>query len=661
MKNLFKKVILIVLSLIMVVGVVACDTSNTVGGIKMEDPKGTITPSLSPWEEELDTTHEINVTPGTKDLVVNGQTEYKIVVPENPANKETTYGATEISQFLLQSTNAYFEVISDTDLSYDANSKYISVGDTNLIEKAGIEVDRKALTRSGYTILTKGNSVFIIGGGDFGTLWGCYEFLKHEINWETYTQEETVFDKTPSLKLHEYDIVDIPDFTYRISTQGWSLNDSTTRQRMRHNNWSGTTAKIWMGPDDVPWHNTFHYLPPAKWQASHPKWYSTDGKQLCFNARGDEAEAEAMFQEFKKSFIGVVNANPTIDNITITQMDVNVWCSCEACTAKLQKYGTDGADIVHFCNKVSVALEEYFEANNIDRQVNICFFAYHRTTEAPVVKNDITGAWEPIDESVICRPNVYCFYAPIRADYLRDFYDPANLGYKETMDKWCTLAPHMYLWVYSTRFPDYFAPYNNLNQMQENYILAKAHDVMYIFDQQQHNNSYATDWAFLKGYLQSKLQWDVKANKAELIENFMNNVYKDAAEPMKKALNLYNSWFEYLKTEKNLPGPYSNDIVKTQYWPKGVVDTMLGYFDEAYAAIEHYKNSDPILYDRLYDRICIETFVYRLMDIKLYSTYYSDDEMYELKYSFQQDVTRIGISNYNEGGSISDFWEGWLE
>ena len=103
MKNLFKKVILIVLSLIMVVGVVACDTSNTVGGIKMENPKGTITPSLSPWEEELDTTHEINVTPGTKDLVVNGQTEYKIVVPENPANKETTYGATEISQFLLLS------------------------------------------------------------------------------------------------------------------------------------------------------------------------------------------------------------------------------------------------------------------------------------------------------------------------------------------------------------------------------------------------------------------------------------------------------------------------------------------------------------------------------------------------------------------------------
>jgi hypothetical protein len=196
--------------------------------------------------------------------------------------------------------------------------------------------------------------------------------------------------------------------------------------------------------------------------------------------------------------------------------------------------------------------------------------------------------------------------------------------------------------------------------MQENYILAKAHDVSYIFDQQQHNNSYATDWAFLKGYLQSKLQWDVKANKAQLIENFMNNVYKDAAEPMKKALNLYNSWFEYLKTERNLPGPHSNDITKTEYWPKGVIDTMNGYFEEAYKAIEHYKNSDPALYSKLYDRICIETLVYRLMDIRLYATAYSDDEMYRLKYSFKEDCMRIGISHYNEGGPIAGMWEGWL-
>ena len=587
-----------------------------------------------------------------------GKSDYKIVIPENPADKETTFGASELSNFLLQSTGADFEIISDKDLSYDANSKYISFGDTNLIEKAGITVDKKMLTRSGFTIQNKGNSVFLIGGGDFGTLYAAYEFLKHEINWETYTTEESIFDKVNNLKLHEYDVIDVPDFTYRISTFGGLASDATTRQRLRHNNWSGADAKIWMGPDNVPWHNTFHYLPPAKYQASHPKWYSTDGKQLCFNARGDEKEAAAMFKAFMDSFINVVMSNPTIDNITITQMDVNVWCQCEACHAKYVKYGTDGADIVHFCNKVSVALEEYFTENNIDRKVNICFFAYHKTTEAPVIKN-AAGEYEPIDNSVICRDNVYCFYAPIRADYLRDFYDPANQMYKETMDKWCSISPHMYLWVYSTRFPDYFAPYNSFNQIQENYILAKAHNVSYVFDQMQHNNGWMTDWGALKEYLQAKLQWNVTANKAELIENYMNNVFKQGSEAMKKAFALYNSWFEYLKTERNLPGPYSNEIVKTEYWPKGIVDTMMGYFEEAYAAIEPLKNADPAMYSIVYDRICAETLVYRMMNIKLYSTHYSDSELLAQMKSFKDDAMRIGFTNMNEGSGITDLWTNW--
>ena len=657
MKKIFTRIILIIFSLMMAVSAVACDQTTTGGNNMNTNLKGTITPSQSPWEEELKTLHQINVTTGTKDLVVDGKTEYKIVIPKISDYDETNTGANELQLFLGQSTGAYFEIVNDENLSYDANSKYISVGETALIEKADIVVDRKMLTRSGYTILTKGSSVFIIGGGDFGTLWGCYEFLKHEINWEIYSQNEIVYDTTANLKLHEFDLIDVPDFTYRMSTFGWTRADKETCQRMRHNDESGG-GKVWMGPGPA-WHNTLEYLPPEKWKAAHPKWYSLDGQQLCFNAQGDEEEFKLMFQAFMDSFIGVINANPGIENITITQEDVNVWCSCEACKAKLQKYGTDGADIVHFCNKVSVALEEYFNANNIDRKINICFFAYHRTTEAPVVKNETTGEWEPIDSSVICRPNVYCFYAPIRADYLRDFYDTANLAYKQTMDKWCVLAPEMYLWVYSTRFPDYFAPYNNLNQMQPNYILSKAHNVSYIFDQTQWNNAYSTDWGFLKQYLQVKLQWDVLADREQLIENFMNNFYKDAAEPMKKALNLYNTWFEYLKTEKNLPGPYSNNIITTQYWPKGVVDTMLGFFDEAYKAIEPLKQTDPTLYARLYDRICIETLVYRKIDITLYFTQYSDSELLDLKMSFKQDVNRIGISRYNEQLTIDELWKTW--
>jgi hypothetical protein len=139
----------------------------------------------------------------------------------------------------------------------------------------------------------------------------------------------------------------------------------------------------------------------------------------------------------------------------------------------------------------------------------------------------------------------------------------------------------------------------------------------------------------------------------------MNNFYKDAAKPMKEALKLYNTWFEYLKTEKNIPGPYKNDLIKTEYWPKGIVNTMLGYFEDAYDAIEPLKNSDYALYEKLYDRICMETLPYRKIDLTLYFTYYNDKEIEQLRQSFKNDVTRLGITMYRETMSVSQLWENW--
>ena len=138
------------------------------------------------------------------------------------------------------------------------------------------------------------------------------------------------------------------------------------------------SGKVWMGPSGMGWHNTFAYLPKEKYSATHPKWYSVDGTQLCFYARGDEEEQALMFETFMNSFMDVIKAYPDVENITITQQDINTWCTCPVCSAEKEKYGTDAATIVKFCNKVSDALPEYFEKNGLkERNINICFFAYH--------------------------------------------------------------------------------------------------------------------------------------------------------------------------------------------------------------------------------------------------------------------------------------------
>lgn len=657
-KKLMIILLIFVLAIAGVVTTVLLIPDDSEEGTKMEEPINPITPQMSPWEEQIETIHEFSVTPGTKDFIVNGLTEYVIVIPENPSNQETTFGASELQYFLNKATGVEIDIVSDKDLVFDESKKYISLGDTTLIEGSGIVVDKEKLTRSGFRILSKGNSVFLIGGGDFGTLYAAYEFLTQEIGFEVYSDDEIYYNVSSSLKLHEYDITDVPDFTYRMSTSGFQRFNEVAGRRMRVN-FEGTKGNVWMGPQGGwIWHNSFGYIPPATWSNSHPKWFSDDFKQLCFTAHGDEEEYELFFSEFMRVFIDTVNANPQAENITITQQDVNTWCKCAACTAEYEKYGTDSAVIVKFCNKVSAALEEYFTTNAIKRNVNICFFAYQKTEKAPVTIDE-NGNYVPIDDSVICRDNVYCFYAPISADYLRDFYHENNSQYKETMDKWFAVSSQMYLWIYSTRFTDYFAPYNSLNQMQENYILAKAHGVQYIFDQMQFNNGASSDWAHLKTYLQSKLQWNVKADKQQIIDDFMDNYYKDAAEPMKKALSLYNTYFEYLKTEKNIRGEWFQDLLIEENFPKGFIDTMLGYFDEAYEAIEPLKNTNPTLYETLYDRICLESLTYRYLDVQIYSTYYNNQELLELRKNFKEDSMRLGVTQWYELGLITLLWEEW--
>lgn len=86
--------------------------------------------------------------------------------------------------FLDLATGSNIQIVTDAGLSYDASKKYISVGDTALVKSAGITVDQKVLTRSGFRIVSKDNSVFLVGGGDFGTLYAAYEFLTQEIGFE---------------------------------------------------------------------------------------------------------------------------------------------------------------------------------------------------------------------------------------------------------------------------------------------------------------------------------------------------------------------------------------------------------------------------------------------------------------------------------------------
>ena len=67
----------------------------------------------------------------SKTLYRFGNSDYKIVLPENPTSQEE-FAAGELNTFFKESTDYTFEIIKDTGLTYSADQKYLSLHSSTL-------------------------------------------------------------------------------------------------------------------------------------------------------------------------------------------------------------------------------------------------------------------------------------------------------------------------------------------------------------------------------------------------------------------------------------------------------------------------------------------------------------------------------------------------
>ena len=595
--------------------------------------------------------HEYTIKAGS-DYIEN----YKILISdETEIRDEIEYAANEIQHFIGEAAGFKLEIVENAD--YDEAQKYISIGETKAYKNAAIDFSSQdKLGRSGVLIKSDKKNVYLLGGHVYGIKYSAYEFLKHEIGFEAYGADQYTFTPKTKLKVHNFNLIEVPDIELRIATHGNVANSNEVSSRMRFNNGATNTGDVWMAPDpSYPYHNTFKWWPKEKYLSTHPEWYMDTQEQPCFLAHGDEESQEEMFQVFWERFIQVLEDNPKCTTISITQEDRNTWCKCDACSELFDKYGTDAASVIMFCNRVSDTYEAYKKEHNIDRNIDILFFAYHKTTDAPAVK-DLNGEWKPIDENVICRPNVGCFYAPIYADYRGSMNHERNKGFYDIMEKWTACSDIFYLWFYGTNFNNYLMPINNFPAMADNYKLAYKHGAVYMYDQGQWNQSTSTGFAWLKQYLQSKLQWNVDLDQNQLTTEFFKNWFGKASEPMQELFDRWHSKTSYLYQEEGEGITIYTDSPDKAIFPKADCDAYLDCIDRAYAAIEPLKETDVSTYMKLESRILLESISWRYIDYVLYASYYSLEERTAMWAKFKEDVETLGISHLAETRYISDLW-----
>lgn len=655
MKSKLIKIITVLLMVIICFSFVACndqgDKDN--GGDKLVDNTVAKNPTSLTDEHLVEgTLHKVNVTFGTRKLVEKGVSEYTFILG-NGINDGKAVGY--INQHIRACSGATIDVERySEELEYSADSKYIVFDCPELFQKAGLTMPEDDLGQTGYYIKSLGESVFIAIGSDFAAQQAGLAFLRYVIGYEMYSDDTVVYENKAEI-LPDMDVIEKPDFEFYYQSNSVTAEASYGM---------GITPNLFIGVNGENWHNSLNYLPMDTYQSSHPLWYSTYNNELCYTAHGDEKELEAMVDEVAKQIVNLALNNNSCPFISLTIEDHNTVCSCDSCEQIRANYnGANSAAVIKFLNrvnrKVQASLQAHAdEAGTAKRELKILFFAYNKMESAPAKK--VNGVYEPIDESVICDPELGVYFAPITATYNKSFYEPENSAVFETISAWGACTNRLYLWLYETDYTTYLYPFNTFDSMIETYRYCKSKNGVFMFPEGQWNQTNTTGFGKLKEYFNSRALFNVNESVSDIYDDFFTNYFKDAAKPMRQFFDELQAHLKYIEQEyPEVNGNIYNNMDLSKYWSFATLNHWMDLIDEAYDSIEHYRDTQPVLYESLEKHIKLESIFPRFALCRLYGGMYSEEDIDQMRRDFRTDCQSLSITMYGETKSLDTIFTIW--
>ena len=609
-------------------------------------------------------------TPTDIPLIADGASGYTIVIPDEP-NASERYAAEELQFFIKDATGVTLPVESDGGRGFDQNAKVLSVGQTSILTGSGLSVGYDELNSDGYKIRTFGNTVVMSGARGNGTLYAAYGFLERNFGYEYFAVDEWAIDTADTVMLMDMEVTDVPTFNGRWVTCATLDADREWATRARLTGGQGVmltdVVTSWSRLNDQS--IVAQLLPYSEYKdrttADGKPWMSgdMDTGQLCLSVALNDEEC---FNTLCDNLINYYVAEETEQKIFMLGInDTRSYCQCDDCKAAYEKYLPSGMR-VQFANKVADRVQAWIDENDPGREFYICIFAYLFDLTPPVRYDDATGQYIPLDDSVVCNDNVMVRIAPIESVNMYPHTDTKhNPAAAVAFAGWTAVASNLCIWDYGTNFNAYLAPYPDWGTMQENFQMYDSVGVSDILTQTPAHTS-GTGFYAMTIYLRAQLMWDAYQDFDALVNRFIDNYYKTAAEEIR-------GYYDYLRTkyeQMRVAGTYDGDIYGQKPYNNWTYEELLQMeriFDRAFAANEAIKESDPATYETVYRRLCTESLFYRYLIINRFSTYYPSAELEEMIDSFELDaflgnLTAVG-REVNNNPSSKDLLEtiiaGW--
>lgn len=623
--------------------------------------------------------------PETDDyLVKNRNTEYSLVLPEKQG-KFITAAESEFKTFFKEATTINIKTVTETGdgLTHNATNKYISIGETKLLESADIDIDYEALGVEGVRIVTKDDTIYLVGGSDQGTLNAVYDFMQIVFNFEIYYHDCWVIDELKDVKLRDFNVTDIPDIEMRNANWGNvqdNVNNIGYRFRMPYtlNDMIMPIGDTEHGAVAQAIHNSDNILPSTYWGVEHPRWFSDAGgklPQLCYTAHGDAREYKAMVEQITKVIVNNLKKYPVADFpqyslMTLTMEDNWATCSCTACVNAKYMYGTESGAVIVLCNNVMEKVQEEMQKpENEDyyrKDLKLMFFAYHNFVDAPASYSEKQEKFVINHPDLQMRDDVGVYFAQSTGmQYLVNIYDKQNEEARNTCLKWFTMTDNVYMWTYQMNFLSYLMMHDSFNYFtSEAYQFYAAGGVKAFKNQGASQCKDLANFNGLKAFLDYKLGWDCTLDEKELTDEWFEAMYGVTAPIMRE---LYEAERKHCLLVMNQAGNLSNykisvNMYLQQYWPLNTLRSWIHSCENALQlAKDTYATYEPETYQMIKEHIDTEWVPNAYLVLKLYEAAYIPTEEYNgyLNY-FDEVFTHLGSMTINEpGATLSTEINGW--
>lgn len=709
MKKTVSKILSLLLCGSMGLALVACDPDNENGGNKnAKNSSDSYTEFIDTY---VDTVNRNVVSDTDTVLYSNGVSDYKILISRNADSTQVEKKAAEELQFFfLDATGIKLPIVYDTDESvgeYDTTKKYISIGYTSFYKASPMNdtLTFSELGNDGFKIQTYGNVVIMNAAGNNGIVYSAYGFLERNMDYRYYAQDEWTITSDTTKNLKNMDVVDVPEFDSRFLDT--ATNSSSTldwAMRLRHHGsqggiqYGGMEGGAWkLGDQSL----CLELLVNTIYQPTHPDWYTGDGGtksgQMCIGTvLKNEAHASDGLKPLDEMWKNLKNYILKYPDARIFMLGINDnathQCKCDICAPMVQQIGYSG-QMCLLANALMDKINEWQDSlptddSNKDREINLSFFAYLYTIDAPVNYDAATDSYSIIQydydgdgdySDLALKDNIIVRIAPIASVNMHTHYDrDYNEQAYTAFETWSLLSPKLAVWDYGTTFSDYISPYPDWGVIQDDFKYFRSKNVTEILTQLPAHTS-GTSFYALMLYLRSQLMWDMDQNVEWLIQDFFEHYYgPQAYESMYGYFCFLRNYFNMadgtyrdangndVKGFVNADGKtvvyhgYIYETFTTQTWfPYVTLMQLKSFFSNARAELELVKDTEP-KYQKYLDRVNVESLFSLYIDLKCYASYYSNAERSVMVENFASYAALGNLTQFNNSGKngaqqVADF------